>query len=435
MKWPVAPLFKIVRIVGGGTPAKANSAFWSGEIPWVSPKDMISRDIWETQDHISENAVAESATQLVPAGSVLIVARSGILVRFVPIAIAHVPVTLNQDMKAFLPTTEALDNQFLAYFLESRSSELLASFVKRGATVHSLDMNKLQQLQVPIPAPLEQRRIVQIIDQADALRKKRAEADAKAERIFPALFIRVFGDPTTNQRRWDVFELGDLCAKITSGSRDWARHTGRGNSFFVRTQDINDGEISKDLLTVDPPFGAEADRTRLCYGDVVVTITGIVGKAAVFRVHKQNVYVSQHVALVRPKPTLEPEYLAAYANFPSGNGPLLARFQYGQTKPGLGFRELRTAKIPLPRIDLQRRFVSQTQDIRALKQSQCRAKAKLEELWAALLQRAFSGDLTATWREGHMEELLAEMREQAQYLEAHGTHSQQENAGLRKSLF
>ena len=66
MKWPVAPLFKIVRIVGGGTPAKANSTFWSGEILWVSPKDMVSRIIWETPDHISENAVAESATQLVP---------------------------------------------------------------------------------------------------------------------------------------------------------------------------------------------------------------------------------------------------------------------------------------------------------------------------------------------------------------------------------
>jgi type I restriction enzyme S subunit len=112
---------------------------------------MVSRDIWETQDHISENAIAESATQLVPTGSVLIVARSGILARFVPIAIARVPVTLKQDMKAFLPTTGILDNQFLAYFLESRSTELLASFVKRGATVHSLDMNKLQHLQVPIP--------------------------------------------------------------------------------------------------------------------------------------------------------------------------------------------------------------------------------------------------------------------------------------------
>jgi type I restriction enzyme, S subunit len=210
MKWPVAPLFKIVRIVGGGTPAKANSAFWSGEIPWVSPKDMVSRDIWETQDHISENAVAESATQLVPAGSVLIVVRSGILARFIPIAIARVPVTLNQDMKALLPATEALDNQFLAYFLESRSPELLTSFVKRGATVHSLDMNKLQQLQVPIPPLLEQRRIVEILDQADALRMKRAEADVKAERILHAFFIKMFGDPATNPRGWDRIPLNKL---------------------------------------------------------------------------------------------------------------------------------------------------------------------------------------------------------------------------------
>src|SRR5262249_46376776 len=100
MKWPTWPLRGIVRMIGGGTPSKANPAFWNGHLPWVSPKDMTGRDITDTQDHIAETALEETAAQLVPPGSVLMVVRSGILAHTIPIAIARVPLALNQDMKA-----------------------------------------------------------------------------------------------------------------------------------------------------------------------------------------------------------------------------------------------------------------------------------------------------------------------------------------------
>jgi hypothetical protein len=67
----------------------------------------------------------------------------------------------------------------------------------------------------------------------------------------------------------------------------------------------------------------------------------MVGKAAVFQKQKEEVYVSQHVALVRLFDCVNPTYLASYANFPTGDTPILARYQYGQTKLGLGFRELK----------------------------------------------------------------------------------------------
>lgn len=280
----------------------------------------------------------------------------------------------------------------------------------------AINQSQLAKVRLCLPPLSEQRRIVEILDQADALRKKRAEADAKAERILPALFYKMFGDPATNSMGWSISELGDVCEKITSGSRGWAKYTGRGNSFFIRTQDINNGEISSDLLHVAPPVGPESERTRLDDGDVVITITGMVGKAAVFKLHNNNTYVSQHVALVRPKPTLSPDFVAAFANFSVGDVSLLARSQYGQTKPGLGFRELRTAKIPLPPIDLQKRFSDQVRKIQALRKYQLEAQSQLKNLWHTLLHTAFSGDLTAKWREAHMQELLAEMKTQAKAL-------------------
>jgi len=420
MNWPIAPLARLARLVGGGTPSKSHDDFWDGTIPWASPKDMSSRDLRDTENHITEAAVHESATQLVPAGSVLIVVRSGILVRRFPVALARVPVALNQDLKALVPNHGLLP-EFLAYALEARSEYVLGHCVKRGATVHSIDVGKLQQLELPVPAVSEQRRIVQILDQADRLRRLRADADAKADRILPALFIKMFGDPATNPMGWPMKALGDLTEHLTSGSRGWSKFTGRGPACFLRTQDINDGDIADNLLPVDPPDGAEAERTRLAVGDVAITITGIVGKAAVFCGHDRPVYVSQHVALVRPKADeLCSEYLAGYANLPLEDVPVLARFQYGQTKPGLGFQELRTARILLPPLERQRAFAKYVNAVQLYRHAGGASAEALAALWTSLLSRSFSGDLTGSWREAHMKELLQEIEQQAKALAAVG---------------
>ena len=98
--WDVRKLKFEMSFRGGGTPSKANSAYWSGTIPWVSPKDMKSDVIHDAHDHITARAIAESSTSLVPAGSLLMVVRSGILQRTIPVARCSREVALNQDMKA-----------------------------------------------------------------------------------------------------------------------------------------------------------------------------------------------------------------------------------------------------------------------------------------------------------------------------------------------
>lgn len=137
-----------------------------------------------------------------------------------------------------------------------------------------------------------------------------------------------------------------------------------------------------------------------------------------FRDWDREVYVSQHVALVRPRPTLHAEYLTAVVNLGGGSVPYLARLQYGQTKPGLGFRELRTAAIPVPPIKLQERFALYAQRLFVFQDKQCYLRRCLEKLWATLLGETFSSRLTAKWREEHMKELLAEMELQAGAIQA-----------------
>lgn len=98
--WEVVPLGYLVHFSGGATPDKSNSAYWDGSIPWVSPKDMKVSRIADAEDHVSPEALANSALRLMPVDSVLIVVRGMILAHSFPVALTTAPVTINQDMKA-----------------------------------------------------------------------------------------------------------------------------------------------------------------------------------------------------------------------------------------------------------------------------------------------------------------------------------------------
>jgi type I restriction enzyme S subunit len=149
---------------GGGTPSKANPAYWEGgTIPWVSPKDMKTFEIVDSQDKITPEAIADSPVRLVPAGSILMVVRSGILAHTFPVAIAKTDVTLNQDMKAITPR-EGIVPKFLAYQLTSQSNEILTHCTKTGTTVSSVETKLLQSLPFWIPDATKQEAIVAELD-------------------------------------------------------------------------------------------------------------------------------------------------------------------------------------------------------------------------------------------------------------------------------
>jgi type I restriction enzyme M protein len=115
--WPMVELGEHFETTSGGTPSKAEPSFWMGEIPWVSPKDMKADLIEDTEDHISDTAVEESATKLIPAGSVVCVVRSGILKHSFPVSLLGRDMCINQDLVAFRPKTNAITSKFLFYIL------------------------------------------------------------------------------------------------------------------------------------------------------------------------------------------------------------------------------------------------------------------------------------------------------------------------------
>ena len=165
--WSIEKLKFFVRFVGGGTPSKDNDEYWGGDIPWVSPKDMKRPRIDDTEDKITEDAVGSSACTMIATGAVLVVVRSGILQHTIPIAINDVPLVVNQDMKAIIPD-ERVQSSFLAYQIQGCQRELREDWVKQGATVESVEQQRMADSRFAIPPLVEQQAIAAFLDRETA---------------------------------------------------------------------------------------------------------------------------------------------------------------------------------------------------------------------------------------------------------------------------
>lgn len=167
--WEVKPLGEVCTFKSGGTPSKSKPQLWGDGIPWISSKDMKSDSILETQDSVTLEAVGQG-TRAVKSGTLLIVVRSGILMRKIPIALTGVDATFNQDIKALIVNSE-LSSEFLFWFLKGSEPTLL-KLVTRSATVHRLETSVLTSFQIPIPESQEREAIVKTASLLNRLKKK-----------------------------------------------------------------------------------------------------------------------------------------------------------------------------------------------------------------------------------------------------------------------
>jgi type I restriction enzyme S subunit len=184
--WDSTPLGELGHWKGGATPSMRNARYWvNGTVPWVSSGDVKSSLISDTPMKITESAVKESSTTVLPSHSILIVTRSGILRRHLPVAKNTCPMAINQDIKALTPSRKAIPD-YLLQLLISSGPQILARCLKSGTTVESIELPWLKAFQVPLPpTKAEQQDIAGVLSDMDA------DLDALEDKLAKARHLKL----------------------------------------------------------------------------------------------------------------------------------------------------------------------------------------------------------------------------------------------------
>jgi type I restriction enzyme S subunit len=302
------------------------------------------------------------------------------------------------------------------YFLFKHIEPFISS-QGQGSTFQSINRSTLESINIPLPPLSEQRRIVEILDQADALRKMRAEADAKSDRILPALFIKMFGDPST----WADGKTEPLGSLVNIQS---------GGTPSKKNPDYWDGDIpwvspkdmKQDIIfdSIDHISQTAIEETNIKYvepGAILIVVRGmILAHTIPIALAATRLTINQDMKALYPNCNdIDSTYL--HAALKASSRKILS--QVGTA--GHGTRKFDTdelLKLPIliPSQEQLKKFQIAVTECRVSLAGISKTKKKLETLFNVLLQRAFSGELTAKLREAHIKELLAEMEEQAKIL-------------------
>ncbi|MFN0193105.1 MAG: restriction endonuclease subunit S [Aestuariivirga sp.] len=279
-------------------------------------------------------------------------------------------------------------SDYLYHFL--RTIDLYA--VASSTTVPSIRKSDLAQLTIPLPSPMEQRRIAKVLNRAEALRAQRRAILTQLDSLAQSIFVDLFGDDRTVLERWPTKKLGDLLDFLTSGSRGWAKYYSDSGDLFLRIQNVRRDELALgDIAYVNAPDTAEARRTRVQPGDVLLSITADLGRTAVVPDDIGKAFINQHLSILRTK-ALVPRFLSAYLTSPLGQRQIMGRNRQA-VKAGLNFDDIRSFVVPLPPFELQGEFARRVGTAEQLKAPQSASLIELNALFVSLQHQAFRGEL------------------------------------------
>lgn len=336
---------------GGGTPAKGRSEFWeNGTIPWVSPKDMRARSLQVTKDYITQEAVARSAAKLIPPTSVVLVVRSSILDKRLPVALLPREVALNQDMKAVTPRS-GIEAGYLYHVLVSRSGAILRATRKSGGSVASLDVSKLLAFRVPVPPPEVQREIVRILDQFTQLEAE-LEAELEARRAqydyYRARFIsNLQAQPVR------IGDLGHWVGGVTPRKTN-LRYWEDGEIPWLASMDVSESEGRRIRGRVTTAALNETPlRVVAAPAVVVVMRSNILRRRLPVGLTEMDTTVNQDMRALEARDGVDPEFV--FQVLRSLSDSLRTRVvRTDGSMAGVDSKKFFSSEVPLPSLEKQR---------------------------------------------------------------------------------
>lgn len=383
----MAKLGDVCTIVSGTTPKTSVSEYWDGNINWITPAELNEDTVVinESKRKITKAGVNSCGLSPFPAGTVILSSRAPIG----KTAIAGTEMYCNQGFKNLI-CSDKIHNKYLFWFLKSKT-EMLNS-LGRGATFKEISKSIVENIEIPLPDLPTQQRIADTLDKVSEGIEVCRRMLGKLDLMVKAKFGEMFGNPLINPKHYPVHQLSEHIRFLTSGSRGWAKYYSDEGEWFITIKNVKNCNISvDDVQCITPPQNAEADRTRLKEGDLLISITADLGRTGVVtkEIAEHGAYNNQHLTCIRlDQNALVPLYVAYFMESSAGKAQFEAK-NMSAVKAGLNFDAIRSLKLIVPPLEQQNQFVTFVSQI---KKSQLTIQGildKMETEKLALMQEYF----------------------------------------------
>lgn len=398
----------LLTIVGGGTPSKARPEYYQGDIPWMSVKDINKHTLMDTVDHITQDAVKNSSTNIIPAGTPIIATRMSLG----KIITASFDSAINQDLKALFLST-CIDRDFFIHWYRSQAQ--LIESLGTGTTVKGIRLEVLKALLFPF-APMAEQKI--IADKLETLLAQVDSAKARLEKIPPilkrfrqsVLSAAVSGKLTEEWREerlltiddWLITCVGNIAQVATgktpkrtepkywdNGSISWLTSSSTGNSITTSAEQfVTELALKECTLKLFGP------------GTLLLAMYGEGKTRGQVTELKLNAACNQACAAIT---VIEEKVHRSFMKIRlMENYEETRKTAVGGNQPNLNLNKVREISINLPSLQEQAQIVSCVEQLFAyadtIEKQVHAALLRVNNLTQSILAKAFRGELTAQWR-------------------------------------
>lgn len=391
--WRTESLGDVCHVLGGGTPPKDRQEYYSGNIPWATVRDMRADVIASTEFSITNEAVRNSATNVIPGGNVVIATRVGLG----KVCLLAQDTAINQDLRGIIPKDPAaLTNRFLFWWFRSIAHRIEEEGT--GATVQGVKLPFIKSLRVPLPPSKEQQRISRLLDDAFAYI---TEAIANAEKglansceLFESALARIVSE---GGEQWQTATLGAHVRFIDY--RGKTPRKAKSGLRLITAKNVRMGFLRRDPeeFVSETSYDAWMTRGIPRRGDVLFTTEAPLANVAQLDTEEKVVFAQRIIIMQPESSTLDSTFLK-YVLLSAPVQRLIHERGTGATATGIKASLLKQIPISFPKsLREQRRLADHleqlTEATNALSVMYERKLQALTELKQSFLRYAFGGQL------------------------------------------
>ena len=383
-RWPTKPLLDLAILTRGTEPGSSSYIDSTNGTRFLRVGDITGK---------TDNPVYTNATKLV------IVTEKDILLALdgTPgyVSTGHSGAISSGIRKVEILDKRSLIMGWVRYALNSPEVQATIKQHTRGITILHAS-SALPHINISVPPLAEQERIVNLLDEADELRKLSTKADSYAATLISALFHKMFGDPESNPKKWPARRAGDLMVACDYGTSQKSNDQGRGIVVLRMGNVTSEGELDLSDIKAVELSDEELAKQRLQPGDVLFNRTNsreLVGKTGLWDGRIEAVAASYFIRVRFNSDVEHSQHFTTFMNLPTMKHRLakIARGAVGQAN--INSKELRSIELPVPPLLLQKEFAARVREIRTMQAEQAASRKRLDDLFQSMLHRAFNGEL------------------------------------------